>query len=247
MARRRFFVHEIRRGTAELTGADSEHLVRVLRVEPGQVFEISDNNKVYLAEVETARKSLVSFAVREEIPQTGEAVTTELLCSLFKLDHFEWLIEKATELGVAVISPIASTRTERGLAQASEKRRQRWERIALEASQQARRARLPEVRATIPFQSAIAEGKGTRLFLDEAPHTPALVAQLRAMPSTARTEEVRILTGPEGGWTDEERQEAERHGWTFCSLGPAVLRAETAGIAALALIQAFCRDERSGA
>src|SRR3954462_8133744 len=150
MARRRFFVPEIRRGTAELTGQDAEHLVRVLRVEAGQRYELSDNRKVYLAQVETSRKGLVSFQVLEELEKKIIPIAVTLSAALFKFDHFEWMIEKATELGVATIRPFESIRSERGLAQAAAKRWSRWERIALEASQQSRRDRLPVIERTVP-------------------------------------------------------------------------------------------------
>ena len=106
MARRRFFVDEVRRGTAEITGSDAEHLVRVLRVEAGQRYELSDNKKVYLAEVESARKGLVSFQVLEELEKKIIPIAVTLSAALFKFDHFEWMIEKATELGVSTIRPV---------------------------------------------------------------------------------------------------------------------------------------------
>ena len=234
MARRRFFVPEIRRGIAELTGADSEHLVRVLRLEPGQIFEISDNRKVYLAEVETARKSLVSFAIKDELAVPEPVVEITLLAALFKFDHFEWLIEKATELGVAAIQPMEATRSERGLAAASAKRRQRWVKIALESSQQSRRAHLPEIYPTVGFEIAIRSQSGVRLLLDEAPGVKPLIEQIPKERDANGP--VAILLGPEGGWTDSERDTALASGWLPCGLGPTILRAETAGIAALSIV-----------
>ena len=98
MARRRFFVAEIRRGTAELTGPDAEHLVRVLRAEPGQVHELSDNQNLYLAQIDVARKSLVSFRILEKLEAPAPPVHITLCAALFKFDRFEWLVEKSTEL-----------------------------------------------------------------------------------------------------------------------------------------------------
>ena len=121
MARRRFFVEEIRRGKAELTGTDAEHLVRVLRVEPGQIFELSDNQDVYLAEVVSARKSEVIFQVREKLAPPEPETELILLPALFKFDRFEWLIEKSTELNVAVIQPWEAIRTTRLGASLEEK------------------------------------------------------------------------------------------------------------------------------
>src|SRR5579871_3591001 len=104
--RRRFFVDQVRNGHAEIAGEDARHLTRVLRVEAGQRYEISDNRSVYLAEVESARKEHVIFRMLEKLPVAGPAVRLILCAALVKFDHFEWMIEKATELGVAAIVPL---------------------------------------------------------------------------------------------------------------------------------------------
>lgn len=237
MARRRFFVPEIRRGVAELTGPDAEHLVRVLRVEPGQRFEVSDNQSVYLAEVEAARKSVVEFRIVEPIASKPALFQLTLIAALFKFDHFEWMIEKATELGVSVIQPVEAIRTERGLAQASIKRLSRWERIVLEASQQSRRDRLPRIEPVIRFTKSLTVAADIHLLLDEYCDAPPI---LRCLPANRPdSPQVALLLGPEGGWTDEERAEALAAGWQSCSLGPTILRAETAAIAALAIVGAW--------
>jgi 16S rRNA (uracil1498-N3)-methyltransferase len=236
VARRRFFVPEVRRGTAELTGPDAEHLVRVLRAEAGQVYELSDNRDLFLAEIETARKSQVVFRITEQIAPPQPTVRITLLPALIKFDRFEWLVEKATELGVSTIQPFEAVRTERGLAQASQKRLARWERIALEASQQSRRARLPHLEAAVRLVKTLQIEANVRVLLDEDPSAPPLLRQLPDV--RASSDHVALLLGPEGGWTDEERQAAVTAGWSPCSLGPAVLRAETAAVAALAVIQA---------
>ena len=242
MSRRRFFVPEIRRGTAELTGAEAEHLVRVLRVEPGQIYEVSDNQNLYLAEIETARKSVVSFQIREKLSPPAPGVQVTLAAALIKFDRFEWLIEKATELGVAVIQPFEAARSERGLAQAAGKRLARWTKVALESSQQSRRVHLPVIRDWVRFVKAVQEPADVRLFLDEASGAPPVLEILP--PGRTASDRVALLLGPEGGWTDEERQQAVSAGWQPCSLAQTVLRAETAGIAALSLIQAEWRSAR---
>ncbi len=225
--RRRFFVDEVHSGKAEIEGEEARHLTRVLRVEPGQRYEISDNRSVYLAEIEMARKEHVVFRTIEKLPLPEPMADVTLLAALIKFDHFEWMIEKATELGVQKIIPVEATRTERGLMQAAEKRVERWRRIALEASQQSRRAFLPEIAEPARF-SAIVEGGG--LVLDEAGCVP--------LAGMGRVEGARVLVGPEGGWTDEERARFLEAGWKGISLGPLILRAETAALAALAVIQA---------
>lgn len=243
MARRRFFVPEVRRGVAELTGEDADHLVRVLRAETGQVYEISDNQQVYLAEITTARKSLVTFSVREELPQAAEIVHVKLVAALIKFDRFEWLIEKATELGVGEIRPFVASRTEHGLAHAAVKRMARWERIALEASQQSRRARLPIVHPPVRFEAALESKASTRFLLDEDVSAPAILDRVPADRRSAA--EVALMLGPEGGWTDEERRDAIETGWQPVSLCGTVLRAETAAVAGLAIIQAAWAQNRN--
>jgi 16S rRNA (uracil1498-N3)-methyltransferase len=236
MARRRFFVDEVRRGTAEISGSEAEHLVRVLRVEAGQRYELSDNKKVYLAEVESARKGLVSFEVIEELEKKNSPIAVTLSAALFKFDHFEWMIEKATELGVSTIRPFESVRTERGLAQASAKRSARWERIAMEASQQSRRDHLPVIERTAPFAKIIQSETPLRLLLDELPEAQPI---LRCLPHDLKRQgAVELLLGPEGGWTEEEHASALGRGWKACSLANTVLRAETAAIAAVSVVMA---------
>jgi 16S rRNA (uracil1498-N3)-methyltransferase len=235
MARRRFFVPQVRRGVAELSGDEAEHLVRVLRAEVGQVYEISDNENLYLAEVETARKSEVTFKVLEDLPAPAEEAEIVLVAALIKFDRFEWIVEKATELGVTEIRPFEATRTERGLAQASVKRRERWMKIAHEASQQARRAKLPVITETVEFAEAVDFDVNVKLMLDEESHAPIV----RCLPPERSVKDrVALLLGPEGGWTEEERKKAQAAGWVSCSLGTTVLRAETAAAAGLAVVRA---------
>ena len=111
---RRFFVDQVRNGRAEISGDDAQHLTRVLRVQAGEKYEISDNRNVYLAEVETARKTHVIFQTLSKLEIVEPPVQLILCAALIKFDHFEWMIEKATELECrAWIVPVISTRTER--------------------------------------------------------------------------------------------------------------------------------------
>jgi 16S rRNA (uracil1498-N3)-methyltransferase len=232
--RRRFFVSDVRNGKAEIDGDEARHLTRVLRVEAGQRYEISDNRNVYLAEIETARKENVVFRTLEKLPTSPTSARFELYAALIKFDRFEWIVEKATELGVTEIVPIEAARSERGLEKAAAKRVERWRRIALEASQQSRRTHLPEIAGHISLNDAIARMRSYRYVLDEAPGAAPLLSALPAVRTAEDT--VAILTGPEGGWTDEERVLFTAAGWTPVSMGPLILRAETAVIAALALV-----------
>jgi 16S rRNA (uracil1498-N3)-methyltransferase len=233
LARRRFFVPAIHAGAAELRGEEARHLARVLRAEPGQLYEISDNQSVWLAEIAEAHGDRVVFRTVEPVPVVELPVQVTLCAALIKFDRFEWLVEKATELGVERIQPVDAARTEKGLFEASRKRSERWVRIARESSQQARRARVPEILPALRFEAALRVESDHRYFLEERT-APAF---LRVLPTTpAGAAEVALLTGPEGGWTDCERAAALRAGWQAVSLGPQVLRAETATVAALAIV-----------
>ena len=145
MARRRFLVEHIRDNTAELRGEDARHLARVLRAEPGQQYEIADGAGVYLAEIAAVEKDRVVFRVIEALDTPPPPVRLTLCAALIKFDRFEWLVEKATELGVAAIVPVNAARSEKGLVEAARKRAERWRRIAHESSQQARRLSPPEI------------------------------------------------------------------------------------------------------
>jgi 16S rRNA (uracil1498-N3)-methyltransferase len=232
MARRRFFVDSIHSGAAELHGEEARHLTRVLRAEPGQLFEVSDNATAYLAEIAEARGERVVFRILQPVAAAEPPVRITLLASLFKFDRFEWMVEKTTELGVERIVPVDAARTENGLFEASRKRVERWKRIAREASQQSRRTRMPEIAVAVKLDRALREGADHRLFLDEGEAPPLLAA---LTPRAAR-ESAALLLGPEGGWTDAEREGARNAGWIPVSLGAQILRAETAAAAAVAII-----------
>src|SRR5579862_7412808 len=200
MARRRFLVDQIRDNTAELHGGDARHLARVLRGAPGQQYEITDGQGIYLAEISTVEKDGVTFRVVEavESPQVS-AVRVTLLAALIKFDRFEWLVEKATELGVSAIVPVHAARSEKGLLEAAGKRVERWRRIAHESSQQARRVQPPEIGAPRELGAALAAFSGDRYFLDEKPGAPPLLAILPQPAKRRASDSIALVTGPEGG------------------------------------------------
>lgn len=233
MARRRFFVPQIRNGHAEIAGDDARHLTQVLRIEPGQIFEISDNVSAYLAQVEIARKAQVVFRVLETLPAPPPEIPVHLLVALIKFDRLELLLEKATELGVSSVQFIKAERSEKGLDKAAEKRIERWRRIAVEASQQSRRLHLPILHEPVRLRDALQTNATRRLFLDEDRTGQPLLETVNT-----DAESVALMVGPEGGWPDHERAEARAAGWQPVSLGDHILRAETAAIAALAIVNA---------
>ena len=218
-----------------MTGEDARHLARVLRAEPGQRYELSDNHCAYLAEISSVDPRRITFRILEPLPAEAPAPRITLFNALIKFDRFEWLVEKATELGVTRIVPVNAGRAEKGLAFAAVKRTERWRKIARESSQQARRVQSPEIAPPVEFSTALTDASRYRYFLEEQPGAPSLLRALPPDPDRRSEDAIAILAGPEGGWTDGERSLASDAGWTPVSLGHHILRAETAAIAALAI------------
>src|ERR1700710_2129978 len=155
MTRRRWIADNWTSTTASLTGDQASHLARVLRAEPGQIFDVVADGFLHRAELSSVSDSEVVFSLHEW-RETNSALPVHLLMAVFKFDHLEWGIEKATELVAARITPVLARRTEKHLAQAAAKRVERWRRIAREASQQSRRSDVPAVDDPQPLKAALA-------------------------------------------------------------------------------------------
>jgi 16S rRNA (uracil1498-N3)-methyltransferase len=226
---------------AALTGDQALHLARVLRAEPGQIFDVVANGFLHRAEIVAVAPERVDFVLHEEL-ESDAALPLHLYLAVFKFDHLEWAIEKATELGVAKITPVLARRTEKHLAQASAKRVERWRRIAHEASQQSRRTSVPEIADPVALKLALAsETAARRILLSETEQSVTLSSVLSSVPHASQSHRdawdpaTALAIGPEGGWTPEEMQLFTQHAWTHVTLGPRILRAETAAIAAIAI------------
>src|SRR6266478_906570 len=141
--RRRFFIEQFSGQRAVMEGEAAHHLGRVLRAQAGQLYELSDGTKVWLGRIDTVTRDSVEFSLVEEIAAHQPSLQTTLLLSVVKFDSFEWALEKATELGVSRIVPLAAARSEKALLAAAAKRAERWKKILAEASQQSRRVRIP--------------------------------------------------------------------------------------------------------
>jgi 16S rRNA (uracil1498-N3)-methyltransferase len=228
MTRRRWIADQVSGNRAALTGAHAVHLVRVLRARVGQEFDVVANGVVRRGVVVALAESLVDFELGEEIPVEPAAIRLTLLLAIFKFDRMEWAIEKCTELGVTRIVPVIARRTDSHLVAASGKRVGRWRRIAVQASEQSRRASSPEIADPIKLREAMALPAGLKIVLSEAEEQ----SQLRDVQLTG---EVLLAIGPEGGWTEDELELLQQNCWLSASLGPTILRAETAAIAATAI------------
>ena len=203
MTRRRWIAEHWDEATASIVGAQAEHMARVLRAQPGTEADIVAGGHVFHAEVAAVSPSEVRFNLIAEV-QADPALPVTLVVAVYKFDHMEWALEKATELGVAAIAPVIARRTEKHLGLSAEKRAERWRRIVL-----------AEQERTTTLRRAIEE---------------AVEAANAEMPT------LEIAVGPEGGWAPEEEALFDANGWRAVSLGPRILRAETAAIAALAVV-----------
>jgi 16S rRNA (uracil1498-N3)-methyltransferase len=243
MTRRRFIADSWTATTASLTGDQAIHLARVLRAEPGQIYDIVSNGFLHRAEITSVSEQKIDFTLHEEL-SSDAALPLHLLLAVFKFDHMEWAIEKATELGISRITPILARRTEKHLAQTALKRSERWRRIALEASKQSRRTTIPEIADPITLKPALEQEQSpTRILLSETEQQTTLTAALTDSVRPTGYESLvlnspithAIAIGPEGGWTPEEISLFTQHQWQPVTLGPRILRAETAAIAAIAI------------
>lgn len=233
--RRRFFVDKFNAGHAALRGEAAQHLGRVLRAEPGQLYELSDGSEVWLARIDKISRGsgvAIEFNLTEKIPVQESPLRIRLLLSIVKFDRMEWCLEKAAELGVNEIVPLAAERSEKKLVQAAAKRSERWEKILFESAQQSRRLRPPILSAVKKSENAFATAaEELKIILSERADAPPLCVVFAGAPAP----QICLAIGPEGGWTDAEISVAAQNGFREASLGREILRTETAVIAALAV------------
>jgi 16S rRNA (uracil1498-N3)-methyltransferase len=237
MARRRFIADEVSGTRAALIGNHADHLVRVLRARVGQDFDIATGEAVRRGRILSVENSRVEFDLGEEVSCADLAEVT-LVLAVFKFDRMEWAIEKCTELGVSRIVPVVARRTDSHLAAAAPKRVERWQRIAWQASEQSRRASPPEIAAPVKVSEALTFPAILRIVLAES---EARTLLRDVVKPNAVAGGVVLAVGPEGGWTEDELQSFQKAGWISASLGSTILRAETAAMAATAVVaSALC-------
>jgi 16S rRNA (uracil1498-N3)-methyltransferase len=232
MTRRRWIADEVVGNHAVLTGSHAGHLTRVLRTHVGQEFDVVAAGILRRGRIVDLQEDRVEFALGDEIPAANLPSFTIVL-SIFKFDRMEWAIEKCTELGVSRIIPMIAQRTESHLASAALKRTERWKRIGYQAAEQSRRISSPEIEAPLKVKDVVTRQATLRILLDETESAVTLKSVLQCYPAG---EEVMLAFGPEGGWTKGELGLFHEAGWISASLGSTILRAETAAIAATAIV-----------
>lgn len=237
MTRRRWIADTWDEATASLTGEQAVHLVRVLRAQTGMEFDIVAGDRVWHGVIAGITGDAVRFNLVAEV-EADPALPITLLLSVFRFERMEWAIEKATELGVERIVPVITRRSEKHLAQAAAQRVERWRRIAREAAQQSRRSDIPTIEDPLPLKTAVRrQSPALRFLLAEQERTTTF--RLALSESLAQSGDqlppVEVAIGPEGGWTAEEEALFDAEGWRAVTLGPRILRAETAAITAAAI------------
>ena len=232
----RFPVDEkkIEEGKASLSGTDFKHIVKVLRMKEGDALTLFDGNSLeYDGRIShVGSREVVVNILSSRSVVTDSPLRITLMQGLPKSDKMDYIVEKATELGVHAIVPVI---TERSQVRTADKKR-RWERIAVEASKQCGRTKPPAIENTLNFDEAIKykDNDGLGLIL----HVGSQVSLKDFLKYPLQhTKNIIVLIGPEGGFSENEVLLATEMGFTSLGLGPRTLRTETAGIAVLSIIQ----------
>ena len=231
----RFFVPDLSGDVLTLSGEDGRHAAKSLRCRVGEELELCDGRGAEcLCAVAAVEGDTLTLRVVERRPSRGELpCRVSLYQALPKGDKLELIVQKAVELGAAEIVPVLTQRcVSRPDSRAVEKKRERLQKIALEAAKQSGRGVVPQVAPLLDFPAALAEmaRSACPLFFYEGGGEP-LGKALRARPGS-----IALMVGPEGGFDPAEAQAARDAGLRVCTLGPRILRCETAPLYALSAI-----------
>jgi len=242
MPRRRFYIprDQIREGSALLSPDQAHHLRAVLRLGDGDEVELFDGEGgLFSGRVESQGTNIRISALARLETSGKPSPEIHLAAALIKSDRFEWMLQKGTELGVARFIPLETRFASRRIPPARlEGRVQRWRRIVREASKQSRRLTIPHVQAPATFEALLAVKEysdWSRIMLYEQ-------ASGRLQAGSGLTDRVLLCIGPEGGWDTGEADAAARAGFRLVTLGPGILRTETACLAAVAICRFLLDD-----
>ncbi len=235
-----FYVNReaVRGDTAVLSGTEAGHMLRSLRLRPGDSFLAFDEegHRYRMRILEATSRSLRAEVLETWPPEPAPVVSVTLLVGLPKADKMDFILEKATELGCTCVAPFRSSRTIPRLdAHEAGRRRMRWERVAQAAAKQCGSARVPEIPGLLSYAGALVLGARSeaRVVFYEGEERSGLKEVLSGM-GTAKS--AALLIGPEGGFSEDEVREAERAGFVRTGLGQRILRVETAAIAAVSMV-----------
>lgn len=237
----RFFTTQIVREKVSITGEDAAHLSKVLRAKPGEQIIVCDMAGTdYLCEISEISPSLVILSVLSSCPTVAEPkLRVRLFQGVPKGDKMEWIIQKAVELGVSAVFPLFTNRcVSRPDLKTQPKKVERWGKIAAEAAKQSGRGRIPQVKDFCSFSDAVQmleDGEIGILFYEEG--GSPLSHFLSSAPA-----KLALFIGPEGGWESEEIEQARTAGIQIATLGPRILRTETAPLCALSAAMYACGE-----
>lgn len=233
---RRFFIEGKLGETMEIRGQDARHIAKVLRLEPGgEIFVADKDGQVGKAVIQSAHSETVTLVLRELVEASSEPpVQVWLAQGLPKSDKMELIVQKAVELGAAGVIPMTTDFCTVQYDDSKKANRvSRWQKIAQEAAKQCGRNVVPEILPIRSLAEVLAEGGEASLFmLYESEQADTLKEALRA--SEAKT--FILLVGPEGGFSPAEAELCRKNGVRSVSLGPRILRTETAAIAGLTMV-----------
>lgn len=224
---------------ATITGDDVKHIYKVLRLNCGDEVVINnEQGKEYFGEIEEITKQYVKVKIIEEIEINSESnLNITLFQGLPKSTKMDLVVQKCTELGVNTFVPIITSRVDVKL-KGEFKKLDRLQRIALEACKQCKRARVPKVLEPIEFKEMINSLENMDLVV--VPYENATGNGIRSMKNSIKEngfKNVAIIVGPEGGFEEEEIEALEEKKAYIVTLGPRILRTETAGFVCVSLIQ----------
>ena len=225
-----------------ISGQDAKHLFKVLRLKKGAALEISNGlGKDFSARIVTASVDRIELDIMEELNSVTESPIHITLCSgMLKDNKMDFVIKYVTQLGIRKWVPFFSERSIPSPdAKRMKKRVERWESIARESLKQCRRSRLPEICRPLDFETVLTLPEASDVKLAFWEKASAKLGTLKGKDAVDR---VFILIGPEGGFSENEVDQAKQKGFISCSLGPRILRAETASIASCTLIQHIFGD-----
>ncbi len=229
-----------------LEGAEHHHLARVVRVGAGETVWIFDaQGHRYRALVETVEKDRAVLRLVEREPEEEAGVKLVLVQALIPARKLELILEKASEFGISEFIPVETVRSLKSPGDGRSGRKvERWTRIAREATKQSKGASVPRVCDTRALKSLLQEpGRGLRIFLSERGGKPLrILLSERGEAAGSRPSPVTVFVGPEGGWTEGEEESFRGAGCEPVSLGRRVLKAETAAVAAVAIISHFWKE-----
>ncbi len=221
----------------------AHHLRNVLRLREGEtLFLVDERPRRYHCRVTLSSSSRFVLTIeKEEGPPEENQPVIRLGIGLLKGEKMDWVIQKATELGVSRISPLVTQRViARPRPNRTDHQQRRWEKVATEAAQQSGRWEIPSLDLPGGLTDFMMETAGERfklMFMQEAPQKEAIGELIRSSLASSLSLHATLLIGPEGGWDQSEQAEGVRYGYTPLSIGPRTLRAETAALAALSIVQ----------